>query len=134
MSDNTQPIQIIRHVLIVDDDYELADLLSEVLTHENCVPDHASNGMEALSKICSTHYDAIVCDLMMPRLDGRAFFNQVVKDYPHLADQILFITGQVSHQAGLTDFIWRSGNTLLEKPFEIEQFRAALQKILARAR
>ena len=127
-----RPVQLIRHVLIVEDDYELADVLAEVLTHENCVSDHASNGMEALGKLRSTHYDAIVCDLMMPRVDGQAFYNQVAKDYPYLADQFLFITGQSSRQAGLTDFITRTGNTLLEKPFDIEQFRAALQELFVR--
>jgi CheY-like chemotaxis protein len=127
-----RPVQLIRHVLIVEDDYELADVLAEVLTHENCVADHAANGMEALSKIRSTHYDAIICDLMMPRVDGQAFFDQVAKDYPYLADQFLFITGQASRQAGLTEFIRRTGNALLEKPFDIQQFRAALQELLSR--
>ena len=131
MSDE-RPVQLIRHVLIVEDDYELADVLAEVLTHENCVPDHAANGMEALSKIRSTHYDAIICDLMMPRVDGQAFYDQVAKDFPYLADQFLFITGQASHKAGLTDFITRTGNTLLEKPFDIEQFRAALRELFVR--
>jgi two-component system, cell cycle sensor histidine kinase and response regulator CckA len=132
MPDESRTVQIIRHVLIVEDDYELADVLSEVLTHENCVPDHAPNGMEALSKIRSTHYDAIICDLMMPRVDGKAFFDQVIKDYPHLSDQFLFITGQSARQAGLTDFIMRTGNALLEKPFNIDEFRAALQELLTR--
>jgi CheY-like chemotaxis protein len=128
-----RPIQLIRHVLVVEDDYELADVLAEVLTHENCVPDHASNGMEALSKLRSTHYDAIICDLMMPRVDGQAFYGQVAKDYPYLANQFLFITGQASRKAGLTDFITRTGNALLEKPFDIDQFRAALQELFVRA-
>ena len=69
---------------------------------------------------------------MMPRVDGEAFFEQVAKDYPYLSDHFLFITGQASRQAGLTDFITRTGNALLEKPFEIEQFRVALQELFAR--
>jgi len=132
MPDDSRPVQIIRHVLVVEDDYELADVLAEVLTHENCVSEHASNGMEALGKLRSTDYDAIICDLMMPRVDGQAFYNQVAKDYPHLAERFLFVTGQASRKAGLTDFITRTGNALLEKPFDIDEFRAALQELLAR--
>jgi len=132
MPDASRPVQLIRHVLIVEDDYELADVLAEVLTHENCVSDHASNGMEALSKLQSTDFDAIICDVMMPRVDGQAFYQQVTRDYPHLSERFLFITGQATRKAGLTDFITRTGNTLLEKPFEIDQLRAALIELFTR--
>jgi two-component system, cell cycle sensor histidine kinase and response regulator CckA len=128
-----RPVQLIWHVLIVEDDYELADVLAEVLTHENCVSEHAANGMEALPKLRATNFDAIICDLMMPRIDGEAFYDQVGREFPYLTDRFLFITGQASAKAGMTDFISRTGNTLLEKPFDIEQFRAALRELFARA-
>jgi CheY-like chemotaxis protein len=126
------PVQIVRHVLIVEDDFELADLLAEVLTHENCTSEHASNGLEALGKLRSGNFDAVLCDIMMPRVDGEAFFRQVEKDYPYLADRFLFITGQASRRAGLADFITDTGNTLLEKPFDIEPLREALRELFAR--
>jgi CheY-like chemotaxis protein len=128
------PIQLVRHVLIVDDDFELADVLGEVLTHENCISECASNGMEALGKLCVADFDAIICDLMMPRVDGEAFYTQVARDYPFLADRFLFITGHAARCAGLTDFVERTGNSLLEKPFEIDQLRTALQELFARRR
>ncbi len=127
-----RPVQFIRQVLVVEDDYELADVLAEVLTHENCVSEHASNGMEALDKLRTGNFDAIICDVMMPRVDGEAFYLQVAKEFPYLAERFLFITGQAARKAGLTDFIWRTGNTLLEKPFDVEQFRAAMQEVFAR--
>ena len=129
-----EAVQFIRHVLVVEDDYELADVLTEVLTHENCVSEHASNGMEALAKLRATDFDGIICDLMMPRVDGEQFYTQVAKDFPYLADRFLFITGQASSKAGLGDFITRTGNTLLEKPFDIEPLRAALRELFARGR
>jgi len=125
-------VQLIRHILIVEDDYELADVLAEVLTHENCVSEHAANGMEALAKLRATNFDAIICDLMMPRVDGEAFYDQVAKEIPYLAERFLFITGQASRNAGMTDFISRTGNMLLEKPFDIEQFRNSLQELFTR--
>ena len=132
MADAPRPVQLIRHVLIVEDDYELADVLAEVLTHENCVSDHASNGMEALNKLQSTSYDAIICDIMMPRVDGQAFYQQVAREYPYFSDRFMFITGQTTRKAGFTDFIMRTGNSLLEKPFEIEQLRIALNELFSR--
>lgn len=126
------PVQIVRHVLIVEDDYELADLLAEVLTHENCTSEHASNGLEAVNKLSGANFDGIICDLMMPRVSGEAFYNQVTKDFPYLSERFLFITGQASRKAGLADFITRTGNTLLEKPFDIEPLREALRELFAR--
>lgn len=134
MPDASRPVQVVRHVLIVEDDFELADLLAEVLTLENCTSEYASNGMEALGKLCTANFDAIICDVMMPRVDGRAFYQQVAKDYPYLADRFLFITGQASHRAGLANFISGTGNTLLEKPFDIEPLRAALHELFVRGR
>ena len=132
MTEEKRPVEFVQRVLVVEDDHELADLLSEVLTYENCTADLASNGMEAMEKLRGADYDAIVCDLMMPRVDGEALYSQVTQQYPYLADRFLFITGEAVRKGGLTDFIYRTGNTLLEKPFEIEQLRSALQELFRR--
>jgi CheY-like chemotaxis protein len=124
--------QVMRNILIVEDDYEFADVLTQVLNHENCSTDHACNGMEALDKLRSGSYDAIVCDLMMPRVDGESLYQEVEKTYPYLADRFIFITGQATRMAGLADFIYPTGNTLLEKPFDIEDFRKVLHELFAR--
>jgi CheY-like chemotaxis protein len=123
---------IMQRVLVVEDDYELADLLREVLTFENCVADVAANGMEAKDRLRAADFDAVVCDLMMPRIDGQALYEEVAKQYPYLADRFLFITGQASRRGGFSDFIARTGNILLEKPFEIEQLRSALKELMCR--
>lgn len=124
--------QIIPRVLVVEDDNQLAEILGEVLTYENCTADLSGNGIEALDKLRSADYDAVICDLMMPRLDGKALYREVIKEFPHLAEKFLFITGQASHHAGFSDFVLHTGNTLLEKPFDIELFRTALREMLAR--
>lgn len=122
-----------RHVLIVEDDFEFADVLSEVLTHDNHLSDRAANGLEALDKLRTGTYDAVVCDLMMPRLDGESLYRQVQRDFPYLAEKFIFITGQTSQHAGLTNFIYPTGNALLTKPFDIDDFRRALRELFARA-
>jgi CheY-like chemotaxis protein len=88
--------------------------------------------MEALDKLRGADYEAVICDLMMPRFDGEALYNEVAKHYPYLADRFLFITGHAARRGGLTDFIYRTGNQLLEKPFEIEQLRAAMRDLFLR--
>jgi two-component system cell cycle sensor histidine kinase/response regulator CckA len=132
MAEPSHSTQIIHRVLIVDDDYELADLLSEVLTFENCAVDLASNGIEAIEKLRGADYEAIICDLMMPRMDGETLYNEATKQFPYLADRFLFITSQAAQRSGFSDFVSRTGNSLLEKPLEVEQLRAALKELFQR--
>ena len=124
--------KVMHRVLVVDDDHDLAVLLGEVLTYENCEVDIAANGMEAMDRLRTSDYDAILCDLMMPRIDGEVLYNDVVRDYPFLANRFLFVTGQASRKAGFSDFVWRTGNELIEKPFDIQQLRTAIREIFLR--
>lgn len=121
-----------RPVLVVEDDHELAELLREVLTYENCAVDVAANGLEALDKLRTANYDAVVCDLMMPLMDGETLYQETCEQFPYLADRFLFVSSQVGARGGLTDFIFCTGNTLLEKPFDLEQLREAVRDMLNR--
>ena len=131
MAEEKRPVQLISRLLVVEDDHELAQMLLEVLTYENCTVDLASNGEEAMEKLRMSDYDGVICDLMMPRLGGEALYQQAAQLYPHLSNRFLFISGPAAHRGGHTDFIYRSGNKLIEKPFDIEQLRAALQEMFS---
>lgn len=127
-----QPTVLVRHVLVVDDDPYVAEWLAEVLVYENCTADIATNAMEALDLMRSGIYDAVISDIMMPRIDGEAFYERVVKDYPYMAEKFLFITGQATVQAGISDFTTRSGNLMMIKPLQIDDLRVALQELVQR--
>ncbi len=132
MNGTKQPQQVMRRVLVVDDDYDLAQLLREVLTYDNCEVDIATNGMEAMDRLHTGEYDAVICDLMMPRVDGEVLYNDVVREFPFLANRFIFVTGQASRKAGFSDFVGRTGNYLIEKPFDLPAFRAAVQDTIQR--
>lgn len=121
-----------HRILIVEDDYELAELLMEVLTYENCTNDVASNGMDAIEKLRGADFDAIICNLVLPRMDGETLYKEVERLYPYLAEKFLFISPPAASRGGMGDFVIRSGNTLIEKPFEMDDFRVALQELLNR--
>ena len=126
------PKRVMHRLLVVDDDHDLAELLREVLTYENCEVDIAVNGMEAMDSLYAHDYDAILCDLMMPRVDGEALYRDVTRQFPFLSDRFLFITGQASRKAGFSDFIYRTGNYLIEKPFDVQELRRAVGEIFQR--
>lgn len=59
-------------ILLIDDDFDILDALKGILESTYQV-DIAMNGAEALERISSTAYDALVLDLMMPVMDGETF-------------------------------------------------------------
>jgi signal transduction histidine kinase len=111
-------------VLIVEDEEIITTLIKGILENEGYSVDLASNGEDALAKIDGSRYIFIVCDIKMPQMDGKEFFNRVKTLNGDLASKILFITGDPSKDT--LDFIQETGNSYLAKPFKIEEFMAAI--------
>src|SRR5260221_3870017 len=82
-----------KAILLVDDDRQLATALQWILPDESFLVDVAYEGEEAVMKVKANDYDAIVCDVMMPRLRGDEFYTQAREVKPALADRFIFITG-----------------------------------------
>jgi len=58
------------HVLVIDDDVRLFEVLDSYLTQNGVRSSHASNGLLGLSVLESGAFDAVLLDIMMPGLDG----------------------------------------------------------------
>src|SRR5881392_1513077 len=82
----------LKAVLVVDDDQQLASGLQWILADENFLVDVAFDGEEAMSKVKAHVYDAVICDLKMPRLRGDEFYLKAKEMRPILSDRFIFIT------------------------------------------
>src|SRR5881398_3845513 len=80
-------------ILVVDDDQQLASALQWILADENFLVDVAFDGRAALLKVKAHEYDAVICDLKMPRLRGDDFYLKAKDVCPFLSDRFIFITG-----------------------------------------
>ena len=69
-------------ILIVDDEQEIRDSLSEVLTDEGFLTYTAENGSVALEMLNETYYDIIISDIKMPELDGVTLLQRVKEKAP----------------------------------------------------
>lgn len=106
------------NVLLVEDDIDLASTVVDYLEIEGIDCDHATNGVQGLSLIEANHYQVILLDINLPRLDGLSVCQKVrasSNDTP-----ILMLTARDSlgdkvagFKAGTDDY--------LVKPFEIEE-------------
>ena len=83
-----------RPVLIVDDDVDIRETLTEILEGRGFEIVSAANGLEALKLLGSlaTTPSAILLDLMMPIMDGYEFLEQVAKDPALAAIPVAVIT------------------------------------------
>jgi CheY-like chemotaxis protein len=107
-----------RRAIVIDDEPEIAVLLAETLRTKGYVCDVATGGREAQSLIaaCAGAYDALVCDLRMPDIDGPALFGWIEAHHPALASRTLFMTGDALGPA-VGRFLAKSRRPVLEKPF-----------------
>ena len=110
----------LKAVLLVDDDKQLASALQWILADENFLVDVAHNGEEAMLKVQAFEYDAVVCDLMMPRLRGDEFYFKARDLHPRLARRFVFITGFAADPA-IGDFLRQNDVEFLVKPFPVQR-------------
>ena len=61
--------------------------------------EHAGDGEEALARVRQNHYDVVICDLKMPRVDGMTLYRAIAATTPALARRVIFVTGAVAGPA-----------------------------------
>jgi len=89
----------------------------------------ADDGAMALDAARHGTFDAVVCDLRMPVMDGPAFFEVLRREHPKLAARTLFITGDLVNSASRS-FLDAATQPVLSKPFELEQLEESLTALL----
>jgi DNA-binding NtrC family response regulator len=110
---------IAKKVLVVDDEKGIRFLLSEVLNNQGFEVSLAKDGQESLDKLNNDHFDLVVTDINMPRLDGVAMLKNMKKT--GRSEKVIIMTGDPSDQRLLDPEIPDVVTRLL-KPFRIDNF------------
>ena len=105
------------YVLIVDDDEDLMEIVSERLKNRGMNVATTSNAEEALLWMDSKHYDAIVLDFLMPGMDGFEIIHTIRKQQPDI--RVLLVTGQMLADDA-RKAIRMGADVVLEKPADLE--------------
>ena len=119
----------LKAILVVDDDQQLASALQWILADENFLVDVAFDGRAALLKVKAHEYDAVICDLKMPRLRGDDFYLEAKELRPSLADRFIFITGFAT-DARIALFLTKHDVKYLVKPFAIQGLINCVRQLL----
>jgi two-component system NtrC family sensor kinase len=116
-------------VLLVEDERALAAAVGEALTDAGLHVDYAADGEEALAYVRQKTYDAIICDLKMPRVDGVTLYRAIAAATPALARRVIFVTGDVAGPDA-ERFFEDSGCRWLAKPFRLADLLRAVRETL----
>lgn len=115
-------------ILVIDDEPSLVELVVQALAAHEVVA--CASPRAALARVCAGEtFDAILCDLEMPDLDGEQVFTVLSVVAPALADRVVFTTGG-AFTPRLGAFLQRHGGPRLAKPFTLHSLRDALAAVI----
>jgi DNA-binding NtrC family response regulator len=105
-------------VLLVDDEQEFTEVLSERMRSRGLEVVTADSGPSALEKAEHESFDAIILDIKMPGMDGIETLRRLRKINPNL--QVIMLTGQATVKAGI-EATRLGALDFLEKPADLKQ-------------
>jgi two-component system response regulator MprA len=118
-------------ILVVDDDRAVRESLRRSLSFNGYSVELAHDGLEALEKIASDRPDALVLDVMMPRLDGLEVCRQLRSTGDDLPILVLTARDSVSERVAGLD---AGADDYLPKPFALEELLARMRALLRRTK
>ncbi len=116
-------------VLVVEDEPDLLRTIAQVLREDGYAVDEAADGQEGLFKATSWNYDAIVLDLLMPKLTGWQVLEQLRKSHKTPVMILTARDGVNDRVRGLDG----GADDYLPKPFHLAELKARLRAIIRRS-
>jgi PAS domain S-box-containing protein len=118
-----------RRILVIDDEPQLGRALERLLAEEHDV-ELVTDGQAALDRLAhGEHVDLVLCDLMMPDVDGIEVFERTRARNPDLARRFVFMSGGAFTPRSRA-FMAACKNPRVEKPFTIDAVRTLLLRRL----
>lgn len=120
---------MIATILVVEDDQDIQEYISQLLIDNNYNVITAPNGAAALKLIKRTQPDLVLLDLGLPDISGESIVMQLVKEYPDL--RIIILTAKDSPENKVNG-LNLGADDYLTKPFNAEELLARIQARLRR--
>jgi two-component system phosphate regulon response regulator OmpR len=119
------------HILVVDDDRRLRDLLRKYLMDQNVMVSTATDAADAEAKLEAAQFDLMVLDVMMPGEDGYAFTKRLRGERKTRDLPILLLTARAESDDRINGLEAGSDDYLV-KPFEPRELQLRINAILRR--
>ena len=121
------------HIIIVEDDEDIAALIAYHLERQEWKCTLVHNGTEGWELIRRQHPDFVILDLMLPGMDGMQIFREM-KAHPHTAEiPTLFLTARTETEQRL-EGLQLGADDYMSKPFSSKELVLRIRNILNRTR
>ena len=116
-----------RRVLLIEDDEAVRLSMHRFLARNGWQVQEALDGLAGLELALREAWDVIVCDVNLPGLSGLELYDRLQANDPERIRNVLLVSGD-GGAAAVVEFRQRTGATVLEKPFELTDFRKAVEQ------
>ena len=114
-------------ILIIEDEFNLADAVRDRLKDENYDVDVSTDGMNGLDNVLSGIYDLIILDLMLPKIDGFTILSKLKEN--NINSKVIILTARDSIEDKLEGFS-DGADDYMTKPFHLEELVARVNSKL----
>lgn len=119
--------KIMPNILVIDDQEAIRIALSDILEYEKYTVDVAKSGYEGIEMLQSGNYDALLCDIKMPQMDGIEVLEKVHETNPDLP--VIIITGHGSVETAV-EALKKGAYDFIEKPLEMNRLIVSVRNAL----
>lgn len=117
------------HILVVEDDVPLADLLRQKLEAQSYVVEVAHDGEQARQAVNRKRYNLLILDLNLPKIDGVSLLQQMRPSQPRLPVLVLTARNRIEDRVLSLD---TGADDILNKPFSMVELFARVRALLRR--
>ncbi|MCH2215379.1 MAG: sigma-54 dependent transcriptional regulator [Flavobacteriales bacterium] len=116
-------------ILIIDDERSIRNTLREILEFEKFTIDDAEDGPTGLKKLTENTYDAILCDIKMPKMDGMELLEKALEQ--GVESPIVMISGHGNIETAV-EAIKKGAYDFIEKPLDLNRTLVTLRNAMER--
>jgi len=106
------------NILIIDDERAIRKTLGEILSYEGFKIDEAADGEEGWKYFNEKTYDAVLCDIKMPKMDGLEFLNKATEKNPDVP--VIMISGHGTIETAV-DAVKKGAYDYIAKPPDLNR-------------
>jgi CheY-like chemotaxis protein len=114
-----------QNILIIDDEQVILHAVSRIASAEGLSVDCENNAKTALQKIEQKKYSLILCDIMMPEMDGFIFLEEMRKR--NISTPVIMITGFSTVENAVSS-LYNGAVDFVPKPFTFEELKSSISR------
>src|SRR5690349_1100572 len=127
MNETNQQPRTTKRVLVVDDEQGIQELLQHLLEEEGYEVETAGDGRDGLARLARSPFDLVLCDMMMPFMNGLQFCRAVQQseaDFRHVPLVMMSAAGPPAPEAGC------HYAAFVTKPFNLNRLFDVLARLI----